>query len=767
MNPGIPFSYKVPEGFDMVNGVEYPPGNVTNQGSIAGATSFTASVGNPSNYTPGNVVHNNEYIYIENFDSDSASDITHDITGDPWTVGVWYLVDVEYENFTPGTDPGEILVYGVAPLGGFVDGGVINEDGVGLYSGDDPITPTIAHCKLVPVNRNEYGVQKIVLRGIFKISNDSWVSDPLNKDIFTLRVLGCTNGIKITKIITKNLSQIITSSSSVTYWNNPVSGAAHSFSDNTTYFKSNKLCWEFPANGGGIDSFYTWSQDLADTNTLHQGPWDLLFTVSDNPTTSNHSGSLGGILAVSDLSTGAKFRGVEFSGIEDIGEYKISFDLTDNSTGSGWVVYKKDGVDWIAYTNQNLGTAIASNTWTVGNAGNKLQFYSDLYQTNAQEYAINDISLVPLEQTILIGDVGSWNINGFDIHQVDPYIYLDNTENYFVFYNCPIQDNGHEFISISQQVSEITSEFDKYKISFNHGITTGEIGVYYYNNSGYGFKITGIDYSTPTSFEQVITIGSPPTSGDGLWIPGQDGNIQDGVDYGPSNLDFDSDLKNTFVIVARDNGSVINGYIDNISMVRVYTDETTADKTITFNEAVNGWSSFKSFVPENGVSVSKKYFTFKNGELWQHYIPKSQGSTGNFDDNGFYIKTTAEQADNYNEFYGVNNYSSIQAVVNPEPSTVKVFNTINYEGSQAYISNPSAGEITISNAAAWSSGGDILGWECSEIKTNLDSGSVIEFIEKEGKWFNYIKGLSANQALDTSKFSVQGIGIVSSAQSIN
>ena len=230
-------------------------------------------------------------------------------------------------------------------------------------------------------------------------------------------------------------------------------------------------------------------------------------------------------------------------------------------------------------------------------------------------------------------------------------------------------------------------------------------------------------------------------------------------------------------MVARDNGSNIVGldtntdgdiddhaFIDNLSMVRVYVDDTTADKTITFNEAVNGWSSFKSFVPENGVSLSKKYFTFKNGGLYQHYIPKLQGSTGVFDNN-FFIKTTAEEADNYNEFYGVNNYSSIQAVVNPEPSTVKIFNTINYEGSQAYISNPSADEITISNAAAWSSGGDILGWECSEIKTNLDSGSVIEFIEKEGKWFNYIKGLGANQALDTSRFSVQGIGVVSSAES--
>jgi len=512
------------------------------------------------------------------------------------------------------------------------------------------------------------------------------------------------------------------------------------------------LCWELPADASGINLYHKWSQDLTNISTFHQGPWDLTFTVSNNPVTNNHSGSLGGVVTVSDTG---EFRGVAFNGIEDPGNYKISFDLTTDSSGaqdgSGWIVYKEDGFGvFDIYSAASTETAIDSE-WTVGNAGNKIQFHQKDGETSAQEYAISNISLTPLEQGVLVGNIGSWNINGFDVNQVDPYIYLDNENDYFVFDDCPIQDNGYEFISISQQVGEITNQFDKYKISFNHDITQGEIGVYYYNNSGYGFKITNINNSTPASFEQVITIGED------FYSPGQDSPYDT----------YDSDLKDTFVIVARDNGSVINGYIDNISMVRVYTDETTADKTITFNEAVNGWSSFKSFVPENGVSISKKYFTFKNGELWQHYIPKLQGSTGSFDANGFYIKITAEQADNYNEFYGVNNYSSIQAVVNPEPSTVKVFNTINYEGSQAYIPNPSADEITISNATAWSSGGDILGWECSEIKTNLDSGSIIEFIEKEGKWFNYIKGLGVNQALDTSRFSVQGIGIVSSTQSID
>ena len=151
----------------------------------------------------------------------------------------------------------------------------------------------------------------------------------------------------------------------------------------------------------------------------------------------------------------------------------------------------------------------------------------------------------------------------------------------------------------------------------------------------------------------------------------------------------------------------------------------------------------------------------------------------NFNDSGFFIKTTTEDADNYNKFYGQSSYSKIQSVINQQPSIVKTFNTINYEGSKASTINPkneydlngsliytAEEQVDINNAETWLSGGDTLGWECAEIKTDLDTGSIIEFIKKEGQWFNYIKGSSTNQGLDTSRFSVQGVGIVSSVQSI-
>jgi hypothetical protein len=212
-------------------------------------------------------------------------------------------------------------------------------------------------------------------------------------------------------------------------------------------------------------------------------------------------------------------------------------------------------------------------------------------------------------------------------------------------------------------------------------------------------------------------------------------------------------------------------------MVRVYSESDFEATTVSFSEDVKGWTSFKSFIPESGVSISKKYFTFQNGDLYQHYVPKLNGSLGEWTgplENPVFIKYTAEEANNYNEFYNESAASSIQAVLNQEPSVIKMFNTINYEGSQAYVVRPTSAldefnntTITINNAAAWSSGNDIMGWECSEIKTDVDYGSVKEFIEKEGKWFNYIKGLNVDtNAVNTSLFSVQGVGIISSINDV-
>ena len=233
----------------------------------------------------------------------------------------------------------------------------------------------------------------------------------------------------------------------------------------------------------------------------------------------------------------------------------------------------------------------------------------------------------------------------------------------------------------------------------------------------------------------------------------------------------------------------VTGWIDDISMKRVYDVEMTSgpdgipgneddvavypETTLTFSEDVKGWTSFKSFIPESGVSLSKKYFTFKDGYLYQHYKPLKLN-----EDNVHWDDCNYVDAENYNHFYdhlptSEHNYSEIVAVINIEPNVVKTFNTLSYEGSQAHVTNPGAIAlqkpklINQNNALAWALNDynatptlypNIDGWTCVDIKTDLDDGQLLDFIKKEGKWFGYIRGKHIVGKLDASRFSVQGLG---------
>ena len=585
-------------------------------------------------------------------------------------------------------------MYGVASTLNFDDGNEINEDGVGVYTdsyhtvtttstGQTATTQTlVSSCGLVPTTRSEYGNGtlpnngdgKAVLRGIFKVASDSWLFNNNQLDKFTLRVVGCTNGITIEKIIAKKLHALPTSGS-IADWINveaAISTPVHSFSEKSLFYKDNKLCWKIPADANGIATYNLWYQDISTPQTIYKTAWELRFTVNEHPSSLNFDGSVSGSIGIIDT----EFRSMAFSGIEQTGNYMISFDLNDPASQNvtSWKIYREDITSNTnvtdaspEYTGNNveLETAIDAG-WFPATAGDKIQFYHEIGSnvTSAQEFAISNIELIPLEQIFISGSVGAWEIGGFDI-STNNYITLDNVNNYFVFDDCdPAGGNTNQFPNITQQINQVIKKDDQYKINFTHEITSGEIGVYYYNSDGYGFKITGIGGATigqPVDFSQVVKIG------ESLWDPIQE-------DQGGNNYQsWDSDFKDSFVVVARDDGAGndVEGFIDNISMVRVYVDEETADKTITFNEAVNGWSSFKDFVPEGGVSLSRKYFTFKYGYLFQHYIPKLQDQLGYTNAHGFFTKHTPEEADNYNVFYGVSNNSSIKAIMNESPSIVK------------------------------------------------------------------------------------------------
>ena len=149
---------------------------------------------------------------------------------------------------------------------------------------------------------------------------------------------------------------------------------------------------------------------------------------------------------------------------------------------------------------------------------------------------------------------------------------------------------------------------------------------------------------------------------------------------------------------------------------RQYVLSFKGDESLAFSETVDGWTTRLSFVPESGVYLNGDYFTFNSSQLWKHH------SSGR------------------NNFYGSQYDSSVKFIFNNEPSVVKNFKTISYEGTQGKTLNSD-------------------GWTTTSIETDLQTGKVIYFKGKEGKWFNNILGDPKTlSSLDSAGFSVQGIG---------
>ncbi len=158
--------------------------------------------------------------------------------------------------------------------------------------------------------------------------------------------------------------------------------------------------------------------------------------------------------------------------------------------------------------------------------------------------------------------------------------------------------------------------------------------------------------------------------------------------------------------------------------------------TVSFKEKVDGWTSRKSFIPENGVSLNNNYYTLKEGLLWQH----------NFNET-------------HNNFYSIQYNSTFNVVVGNAPQVVKGFSALNYTGTKSreieYEYNGKWYSIAEINAGGFlpiASRIKTNGWHVNYVRTNLESGSLKEFEKKEGKYFNYIK------ALEVCK-SGEGIGI--------
>ena len=186
----------------------------------------------------------------------------------------------------------------------------------------------------------------------------------------------------------------------------------------------------------------------------------------------------------------------------------------------------------------------------------------------------------------------------------------------------------------------------------------------------------------------------------------------------------------------------INPTITWDTVITVTRPTSLENTTISFSEITKGWTSFKSWVQEDGVSLNSEFYTFKKGNLWRHHF----------------------DGVDRNNFYGEQYDSSVELLFNELPGSVKSFQTLNYEGSQSKITppiDPNTGNVV--DGEYWDN--ELKeGWYVSQIFTDMQQADNHEFKEKEGKWFSQIQGVATEWLddltagnIDTNEFSYQGI----------
>ena len=125
----------------------------------------------------------------------------------------------------------------------------------------------------------------------------------------------------------------------------------------------------------------------------------------------------------------------------------------------------------------------------------------------------------------------------------------------------------------------------------------------------------------------------------------------------------------------------------------------TSEITLGYSLRSEGWTSRYSFIPETGVSLNNRFYTFKNGKVYLH---------------------NSDTADR-NNFYGTQYNSEVQVIFNDNATFISDWLSLNYEGSEGWeaveIIGDQDSQFSITNVRILDSeDAGFLGWFLKEGK---------------------------------------------------
>jgi hypothetical protein len=171
-----------------------------------------------------------------------------------------------------------------------------------------------------------------------------------------------------------------------------------------------------------------------------------------------------------------------------------------------------------------------------------------------------------------------------------------------------------------------------------------------------------------------------------------------------------------------------------------YVTGTGTSETIAFNENTNVWTSFYSFIPEMAGYIFNKYFSFKNGGMWEHNVNAT-----------------------YNSFYGATYPSIVQLTYNSSPKQIKSFLGVLQQGDSVWTAPDITTSISTVSTPQHSSliAGDFEKkegvWFSSLLRDDTSPGGLLEGEDLKGNWLKLRLSNSSSSKINLLSVDVRAI----------
>ena len=182
--------------------------------------------------------------------------------------------------------------------------------------------------------------------------------------------------------------------------------------------------------------------------------------------------------------------------------------------------------------------------------------------------------------------------------------------------------------------------------------------------------------------------------------------------------------KNKYVISLQNKHGIASTYNPEYG---TSSDSTTISKdtysTLSFDESSGGWVSFYTYKPTFGFSLSNEFYTYNLQNLYKHYSDDVQ--------RGMFYKSVYTDP------------SNVEFVFNDQPTTVKNFHTIDYEGTSGWKMASAETDMHVAYPVLSSD-------------TSVSALSIpVNFVNKENKYYGHIR----NNTTTTSINQITGIDL--------